>query len=243
MPLNTFSSRQFPWLDDYQPLDFLSEVIKGQKRIANYDDAMIFTFLQQNGLNYANDFILVLTSDDELRLAKGDRKFQPDEVLLLINEPNQQNLQSNGTIKQPLSKRQLRGLRKMSQNELTNFNLELNGIYQQLLHMNDLFFEQDESSSEHVFNFRVYPAIYQYVLREYNLPTTADQVEKNTQIMDAVADILRAYLWVRIIGLTNGPAPGARTINISHLLTDQKFSTPLERVDYLQLNTHFYGEL
>lgn len=243
MPLNIFRPQQFSWLQDYRSFDFLSPILKNQQRIANYDDATIFVFLKQNGLTYANDFILVLTSDGNLRLAHAEEKFQQNEIVLLINQPNRHNLQNNGTVKQPVNKRQLRGLRNLDQNERLNFNLELNGIYQQLLHVADLFFEKNEVSADHVFNFRIYPTIYHYVLSEYHLPATASFSEEDAQVISSIGDFLGAYLWLNISQITTTPLSQANSLHISQLIEEHKLQAPLGEIDYLQLNSHFFGEL
>jgi len=243
MPLNIFSSRQLSWLQEIDMFDFLGPIITAQQRLIKIDDAKIFIFLRKHDLTYADDFMLMLGADDQLHFCQTEQKFASHGLLLMINQPNRQNLQNNKTVKQPIMKRQLRGLRDLSQDKQTNLNLELNGIYYQLLHLQDLLFDQNTTTPDLLFNYRVYPVVFQYVLNEYHLPQNVSASEITTQVTQAVNDILSAYLWIKVNGLVTNVSQAAQVVTIGQVISCQAIKEPLEKLDYLKLTSNFYGQL
>lgn len=243
MPLNIFSSRQLSWLQEIDMFDFLSPIIAAQQRVIKIDDAKIFSFLRKYDLTYADDFILMLGVDNKLHFCQNEQRFAPYEQLLMINQPNRQNLQNNKTVKQPIVKRQLRGLSDLSQDKRTNLNLELNGIYYQLLHLQELLFDQDTTPPDLLFNYRVYPGVFQYVLNEYHLPQNVSGSEITTQVTQAVNDILSAYLWVKVNELVTDVGQEKQVVTIGQVISGQVIKEPLEKLDYLKLTSNFYGQL
>ncbi len=239
MPLNIFGRQELSWTKTIRQIDFITPLVTAQKRISDFDDSAIFAFIRQHGLTYADHFVLSLSAQNELQLKKISEQFAPPQILLLLNQPNKNNLQNNGTAKQPVTKRQLRPLQELSAVDKHIFNLELNGIYQQLLHLNDLRFDQKEQPETLVFNYRVYPLIYRFVMEKYHVPDTSGTDERAHQFTAAVNDIFYAYLWLKIKQLTSKPLSPP----VSSVIRAQHISRALSEIDYLQLTSEYSAKL
>ncbi|GBG94273.1 hypothetical protein LFYK43_07320 [Ligilactobacillus salitolerans] len=239
MPVDLFKHQDLSWLNQIEELEFVGPLLAAQERLLQFDDAAIFNFLRTHGLTYSSQFILSLSESNELTLKTGlEPQFAKGELLIQLNRPNQDNLQNNGTVKQPLTKRQLRALSQLNQEQQRLFNLELNGIYQQLLHLDDLLLDHDGTAGPLQFNYRVYPTVYRYVLKEYHLPENSSSAEKSNQVTEAVNDFLWAALWLRIKGLqVNEKKQPTQVIDSQHI------RQPLPEIKQLQLTEQYVADL
>ena len=204
MPLNLFNHRT-PHKITAQTskpaknADIATTIVTGKKLLSTYDISKMITFLNSKQIKLnVDEFILAIDKDAGLIVDRDIDNFfktHTDFTIILLELEKTRDL-----IQSPLNSEAVSMLVDLPPKTLKNIDDELVGIITQIENALDYRINKDSQKLDFEFDYRVYPAIYNLITKQFSL-SSENKIAISDKILWFVSCLQIAYLWSKINGL------------------------------------------
>ena len=233
MPLNLFNHRKPHKItaQTSKPVknaDIATTIVASKKRLSTYDVSKMITFLNSKQIKLnVDEFILAIDKDAGLIVDRDIDNFfktHTDFTIILLELEKTHDL-----IQSPLNSEAVSMLIDLPPKTLKNIDGELVGIITQIENALDYRINKGSQKLDFEFDYRVYPAIYNLVTKQFNL-SPENKIAISDKILWFVSGLQIVYLWSKIDGLKRGITANAFDTSYQQIKTANHLNSKMKDI-------------